>query len=227
MISEVGSGAAAAGSGTAVSITHGLTILSGDVVIAMITSNNSGVTIADNNGANSFTQTIREDQQGSGSSATYGIFSRLAGGSEPASYAFTLGASVAWAIQIRAFRSVHADIFEVTPSTGTRTGSPSDSTSATSADITTTNADSLGIIMAMSDAATGLTFSGPTNGYGNELEQGGGVWPVTSYTKQIPGTGSVGTVGLTLGASNDWTVQHFALKAEPTASTITVPGYYM
>lgn len=224
MISEVGSGATAIGSTTPASVTHGLTIASDDFIIAVINRNATGTGISDNNGSYPFTEVLNEDLPASGSSGRYAIFVRRAGASEPSSYSFNLGGDQNWSINLRVFRNVDASPWDVQPSTSTRTGSSTDGTTATAPAMSTTYTGSLGIVFVVTDGF--VTYSNPTQSYTAELENGSGQGSA-SYTKALTGTGSQPAVDVTLAATNDWTAHQFALKAALTASTITVPGYYM
>src|SRR3990167_808039 len=103
-IAETGS-AKNTGTSAAPSITHGLTINSGDTVLITGNANASGNTWGDNNGSTPLTIDFQET--GSGTN-TYAIMSRKAGASEPASYAFTLASSQAWSLTIRVFSGGHA-----------------------------------------------------------------------------------------------------------------------
>src|SRR3972149_1043029 len=84
-------GVAGVGTTGTISITHGLTIQAGDVIVVTITANGDAGTLVDNNGATPFTKEFGEQQPGSGASAYYSIFSRVCGSSEPSAFAFTLG----------------------------------------------------------------------------------------------------------------------------------------
>jgi hypothetical protein len=223
-ITERGSGAVnSASTGTAISITHGLSISSGDIVLAFITQNGAGRTFTDNNGATPFTDVLTESTPASTSSATYAIRVRVAGASEPASYAWTSSGSDYWGVQIRAFPGVHADIWDVTPSTSTRTGSSADGTTAIAPAMTINTAGALGLCLFVTDAyATVATYSGVTNGYAAELE-GGTNHSMASYTRIWASTGSTGTTSATLSITNDWTAHQFALK--PAAGGTAVPVF--
>jgi len=198
-------------SGTAASITHGLTINSGDVVVALIAANATGTTIMDNNGANAFTQAIQENTPASGGTMRYAIYYRVAGASEPLSYAWTLGSSQSWTIVIRVFSGVDTtSVWDVAPSVSTRTGSSSNGTTATAPSMTTGTAGAVGIAAFFTDG-NGTTYSGPTNGYGTLIQQGGGR-SVASAIRTWATAGSTGTTSATLSPSDDWAAHQFALR---------------
>jgi len=205
-ISETGS-ATNIGTSNAVSITHGLTINANDVVIALIHVNNETPNIADNNGANSFTEQIQETN-GSETSG-YAIFYRIAGASEPSTYSWTLDGSWEWSIQIRVFSGVdNSSVWDVAPSTSTKSYAAS-GTSATALTMTTSNNGAMGIIAFFSDSLE--TFSNPTNGYGTEVEPASSR-AQASYIRKWTTAGATGASSATLSATNDWLAHQFALK---------------
>ena len=200
------------GSAGPAAITHGLTINSGDVVVALIAANTDGNTITDNNGANAFTQTIQENTPAAGQTMRYAIYYRVAGPSEPASYSWTLGSPANdWSIVLRVFSGVDtASVWDVAPSVSTRTGSPADGTTATAPSMTTATPGAMGIVAFFSDGL-GTTYSAPTNGYSTLVQQGGGR-SVASAVRTWPTAGATGTTSATLAPSDDWTAHQFALK---------------
>ena len=202
---EVGSNSDG-GTGTAISVTHGLTIFSGDVVIALINSNNSA-DVVDNNGANSFD----EDLSIAYASATFGVWSRVAGASEPNDYEFTIASSQRWSTIIRVFRGVdNGDIYDVIPHADNFASDESDTPTAPSITILTANA--MGVFAAGIDWNNGV-FSGPTDGYGTEVEQQGDQ-SLASYIVVWESTGATTTVSCTLDSGSDnWLACQFALKA--------------
>ncbi len=205
-ISETGS-ATNIGSSSAASITHGLTINADDVIVAMIHVNTDSTDVSDNNGAYAFTEQI--DEPNGGTSSHYAIYSRVAGASEPASYSWNLGGSWAWSIQIRVFSGVDtATVWDVAPSTSTRSFAGS-GTTATAPTMTTSTDGAMGIIAFFSDSLE--TFSNPTNGYATEVEPASSR-AQASYIRTWASAGVTGTSSATLSASNDWLAHQFALK---------------
>lgn len=85
-----------AGGGTAVTCTHGMTISSGDLILAFVNVN-ANPTVTDNNGANNFTKI---DDFEASTTGMVSCWYRVAGASEPSSYAFTLNASQPWHLTI-------------------------------------------------------------------------------------------------------------------------------
>lgn len=119
MISRIGTFGANAASG-AVSVAHGLTMQAGDVIVAMVYVNRDYGT-ADNNGAYAFTEDIHADAPGAYDGHGMGyLFHRIAGASEPSSYAFTNTANAQWAINGRVYRGVDPSVWDVAPSTALR-----------------------------------------------------------------------------------------------------------
>ena len=213
-ISETGS-ATNTGPGSPASITHGLTINAGDVIVAMIQGNDFPIDFTDNNGANAFTEQF-EEQNGGGSSS-YAIYYRVAGASEPASYSWNLSSSVAWSGQIRVFSGVDtASVWDVAPSVSTRASAGS-GTTATAPTMTTSTDGAMGIIAFFSDSLE--TFSNPTNGYGTEVEPGGRAQ--ASYIRTWASAGATGASSADLSLSNDWLAHQFALKPAVSAGGAT------
>ena len=222
-ITETGA-ASTGGTGTNASITHGLTINSGDVIIVTLHANNNP-TRTDNNGANSFTDDFAD--QGANASHSYTIFSRVAGASEPASYSFTLGSSERWSIVIRVFEGVHPTIYDVAPAAGNKYVRNTDPSPAVDA-ITTTYDRSYAFFLVISDNETN-TYTGPTNGYGDSVARTSNQVQDT-YIKFIATAGSTGTAEVVSANNTDHALQHFALREasglaitlEPTETRTTV-----
>ncbi len=211
-ISETGS-AVDNNSGTAVSVTHSLTINANDVVIAVVHANASGNSITDNNGGTAFVEDYEADTESASSS--YAIYSRVAGVSEPSAYAWTLGSSQTWSVQVRVFDGVDtAGVWDVAPASGTRAGATS-GTTATTPDMTTSNAGAMGIALFLTDSGL-VTYDGVTNGYGTEVEPSLGI-AQASYIQVWASAGATGTTAATLSTSNDWEAHQIALKPESLA----------
>lgn len=87
------------GNSTSASVTHGLTINSGDLVVAYLNVNGPETITADDAG---WTEAINETP--SGETAQHALYWREAGGSEPASYSWSLGGSNFWRAQVRVYR---------------------------------------------------------------------------------------------------------------------------
>ena len=213
-ITEVGSNSNG-DTGTAISVTHGLTIASGDVVIVLINAND-GASISDNNGANSFT----EDFSIAYASANFNVWSRVAGASEPNDYAFTLSSSQRWSIIVRVFRGVdNEDIYDVAPAAGNFAEGESVTPSAPS--ITIANAGAMGLFTAGVDWSS-AAFSNPTDGYGTEVEQIADQ-AMASYIVVWESTGATTTIECTLGGSDNWFASQFSLKpAAPGGISIPI-----
>ena len=210
-ITEVGNNSDGSSSGTAASVTHGLTIAADDVVIATV-HGNGGPTFVDNNGANSFTKEYNASSQ---SSSRYAIFKRVAGASEPTDYAFTVSTSTAWSLMVRVFRGVDtASIWDVAPSGTTFDGSTG--TTATAPTMTTTAAGALGIIQAFSDSSS-VTYSAPSNGYGSVATHAANRSQGSAH-RVFSTAGATGTTDFTLSTSDDWHIHQYALSPAATGS---------
>jgi hypothetical protein len=220
IIAPVGSATNGAATGTDANVTHGLTILNKDVVLAFVGSNvGSGGGITDNNGATPFTADF--DAQCSGAADSWALIAhRVSAGSEPSAYHWTVP-NTRWSVIIRVFRYVHADVWDVA-------GAPSPSpafgagTTATADAIAPVTNDTLGLLFVVADDGA-LTFSGPTNGYADEVERTDQAQ--VTYTKYIEFFGDTGTAAVTLSASDDWQAWQMALKAGSVPSGPTRIGY--
>jgi hypothetical protein len=215
-ITEVGSNVAGT-TGTAISVTHGISIAAGDVIIVQI-NNNGTSAVSDNNGAftfvNDFTTTY--------ASARFGVWSRIAGATEPAAYAFTIAASQRWSLIIRVFRSVDVDIYDVAPAAGNF--AEDTSTTPTAPSITIANAGAMGLFTALLDYNNGV-FSGPSDNYGTEVERQA-AQSMASYIRIWDAPGATTTVQCTMDSgSDDWGACQFALKPAAVAAGGN-PYYY-
>lgn len=211
LISEVGS-ATTSGSGSAVSITHGITILEGDVVLAFVSANTAtGVDIDDNNGSTPFTYPVSRISVALVGADNYILIgARVSAGSEPSAYAWTNNAGLDWTVIVRVFRGVAYSIWEVMPEAANLVSSGADGTTATSASIVTATPNSLGVLQTFTDS--GVTFSGQTQSYVTEVESGHTQVNQASYIKQIATPGTAPAASVTLSGSNDWEIYQFALK---------------
>jgi len=197
--------ASASGVSTSISVTHGLTIAENDLVIALINANGL-VTLADDNGANAFTEDFGGTSGQYSGSATMGVYSRIAGASEPATYAFSSTASDRFSILILVVENYEdvGSIWDVAPSFGELfTGSAS---TVSVNPVTTSNNNSLALIHTGVDTGTVTNFSGPTNGFLEEIEEAATQASATFY-KTIATAGSVGATSITLSG----TTSHFSM----------------
>lgn len=221
-IENVGS-ATADGSGTAISVTPPSGIQAGDVIIAVINCN--GVrTVADNNGATPFTNVLI-DRPYNTNSAQGHILSRIAGASEPGSYAWTMSASDRWAVIISVYRGVDTtDIFDVDP-TSTTENIGTGLTSTTDG-ITIGANDSVVIAIAMADNNT-FTYSTvpPHPFYTRENNPGQQLIALSDRYMAIAGSQSaVDFVMNTTGTG--WLTNIFSLKKAtiPTSDISKITG---
>ena len=217
-ISEVGT-ANAGGTGTAISLTHNLTIAADDIIVVALHTNDTS-TQTDNNGATPFTDVYGTFLPGNCSNSH--IWVRKAGASEPAAYAFTQSdASASYSIIARVFRGCHADIWDVAPAAArTATGT---SATATAPDMTITNAGSMGLLGIFVDSSS-VTLSDPTNSYGGEVEIGNRA--LATYIRAGLAAGATGTTAATLSFSDDWAAYQFALKPAAAGSPYGSSYYY-
>ena len=214
-ISQTGS-AEAGGSATDASITHGLTINENDLVVGIISRNQSGSTIGLQDATGGATWTSEEEQQGPGSSR-HAIQYVIANSSEPATYTFPLGAGV------NDRYSVHIRVFS-----GVDTASPVDVASLNNtgnsasvvASALTVAAGSVAIAAGHRDSGSG-SFDSVDNSYLDVLS--------TSNQRQgsayriFTSAGSTGDTSLTMSASGSYESEHIAF-AEAAAGGATPHG---
>lgn len=149
MFTHVGDARDAASSGTSASVTHGLTINAGDLVVAYVNSNSTDSVSPDADAGGTWTTRINETP--SGETCRQGLFSKIANASEPSSYSVTVG-NANWELIVKVFR----------PSAGT----PTVDAPATTHIGTATNPNLIiGAIggAVISDGAVSLVFGGKDN----------------------------------------------------------------
>lgn len=220
-ITPIATASADAGSGN-VSITHGLTIVAGDVLTAFINVNGTGNTATDNNGSTAFTETTHGDQPAAGSAVMY-IFERVAGSSEPSSYAWTLGTSDRWSIVICQDRGVDSTIWDVAPSGANISTDDTGGTTSTCSAITIATSGALGRV-AMGDDfnPTTTTFSSVNNSYTLSRSESGQQYIVVAEKAGLS-TGSTGTTVIT-SSSTVRTVQ-WQMALKPASATVEQEGF--
>jgi hypothetical protein len=205
-------------SATSGSITHGLDIQSGDFIVAIVHVNLGTNTIADNNGANSFTERIA-DRDHSAASSTYAVFDRVAGASEPATYSFNGWTAAEWSISLAVFRGVNtSDPYDIAWSTSNETSVAANTTLA-SANPSTSGANAKALLFAGSDSDP-FTWGTVNNGLSERTTENTGR-ATALYSKTIDAAGSIGTTTLSWTGTNDMFTIMAALKPGGSAVTIT------
>ncbi len=213
-IAPIATASADAASGNP-SITHGFTITTGDVIVAIVNANLASNTVTDNNGSTPFTP----DDWGENldSARTY-IFSRVAGASEPSTYNWTLGSSSRWSVILQQFRNVDASIWDVAPSAANRAIANDGDATAEAPAITIATAGAMGIV-AMGDDLfpTTTTFSSINNSYANTVSKAGQQLSIMA-TKANLSTGSTGVTTITCSANVSYVIWQVALKPSSVAT---------
>lgn len=169
-------GATARGTSTTASITHGLTINSGDLVVAYI-NRNDAISIDNDGGGAAWTQAINETP--SSETAQHSLFWKVAGASEPSSYSWTLNGNDLYQVILKVFTS-STDAVVDAAATSARGASKSDNMVNEAID---------GAVI--SDDAVSLVFCGKDN------RGTGGTWATVdnSYTGVLGETDSQDTCG--------------------------------
>lgn len=195
-------------SGTALSVTHGLSLVNGDFLIAIVHTNNVSDSISDNNGAASFTDVFGED--GQSGSHSYRIFTRTVDGTEGATFDFSSNGNSRWSISILQWRGSTNLEFDVTPSATTSNNGGSDTTPIGN-DITVA-ANTVGIFVFFVDH-TGRGYSGITDSYVERLlENNNPTQDTGSYSKAYGSSQATTTIEITCDTSVMWDTQHFSIQ---------------
>jgi hypothetical protein len=185
----------------------GLVIEAGDVVVATVCVNAGGAAITDQNGGDAFTEDFQEtDPLGN----TTAWFSRVAGASEPSTYTWShSGGSTHWSIIVRVLKGVDTtDIWDVAPSAGTRNDGSGATITAPTMTVATDGA--MGILWASLDSSS-TAWSGPTNGYHDQVETPNGGFEQGSYIR-LWQAGATGTSSASIVPSDAWVAHQVALK---------------
>ena len=216
--------ARAVGTSTTPTITHGLTLEAGDVLVAMGNHNYSTSSSWAATGTYQFTELC--DVAGSPAPATSQFYMGHRVVTTPASetsYSWTIDESQNWTICLRQFRGVDTtNIWDLAVPTVTGTGADNwqygNGTTATAATRSTNYDGSLAIFVVWTDAESVDFYSSVTNSFTdlyNAPQTGDGTGSVlASAIKQISSAGAIGATACTL-ASNDWQCALTALRAAP------------
>ena len=219
------SSSSADGSGTALSATAPATILTGDVLVALVHLNNGVArTATDNNGSTPFTDSGMGLLDYNGNSARYYIFYRVAGGSEPASYAWTASTSDRWCLAIGCYRGVNtASVFDVAPS-GSTENEGTDASASPFADtnaLTTLSNGAMMIAFGMVDNAAFTFTATPGDSFNSRVNEAG--QQLTGMAdKLIPTIATQGSVSWT-ATGGACATQVFSLKAATEAGLASLP----
>lgn len=196
--------------GTAVSVTAPTGTTAGDVVIVSVHANNQ-TTIADNNGATSFTEDINDYKPNTSGGHTLSIFSRRIQTGDPTTYAFTIGASGRWSIIADTWQNPNAtDIYDVAPSTSNAANADNSSAATINAPAITTNtANAIHVVHGYFDDGTAGNPSGPAGytaaGADNDEPQG-------AFYKVIASAGTTGAQTVTGTTSAPRIALSYAVK---------------
>jgi hypothetical protein len=183
-----------ASSGTAITVAAPAGTTTDDVVIVLVHVNTQ-TTIADNNGATAFTEDLADYQPNTTGGQTVSIFSRRIQAGDPATYAFTAGASNRWSAIAVTFQSPHpTDIYDVVPVDANCGKIDEGGAGATidSDDITTNYDDSIHVVAAALDDGT-ASITGWPSGYAVQQTTPAGSQPASVCTKTIATAGATGT----------------------------------
>jgi hypothetical protein len=206
--------ATASGTSGTPSITHGLTIADGDILIAVVHSNNNKTLT----GLDGFTQQATGTVNGT--SGTAFLLSKVASAAEPSSYTFTLNeGSERFSIVLYSIKGGNsASIFDVTP---VGTESSGVQATATVSGITTTSANSLVITNVFQDSSAAIVYSAPSAGWTEDAQETGSQAAV-AYSKVQASAGLVSDFSITCDASFAQDGWMFAINEGAAASGLTI-----
>ena len=222
--------ARAFGTGTAISITHGLTLVAGDVLVATLCKNDSF-----NSSVSTGTYQFVEDcdvESWTVGWATLAVYHRVVTtpGSE-GTYTWTLALSDMWTVILRQFRGVdNTTVWDLAPPTvlGGSAGqwqNADTGTTATAVSRTTSYDGSMAIFQSFTDTASSDYYANVNNSFTDTYNAPQGAefsgCCQVSAVKTIATAGAIGSTASVLDASNDWCCALFALKlAPPSGPTI-------
>jgi hypothetical protein len=219
-----------ASTGTAVSVSAPTGTAAGDLVVVVVHGNGQ-ITIADNNGATSFTKASITGDDASGnykpnptSGQTAAIFTRRIQGGDPSTYNFTLSAIGRWGVVAVCFQNPHAStIFDVAPAGGNNADEPPGThLSGTAASITTVAANAIDCAILCVDGGSAQTFT-PPSGYAVEQTVAGTTQPIVFCDKVIASPTSTGTRSFSWTTSNAYLAISFAIADSGNAATTSAP----
>lgn len=220
-VSFIAAVSGAAGSGTALSVTHGLSLTNGDFLFVVVHTNNVSDPLTDNNGAAAFTDVFGED--GQSGTHSYRIFTRTVTGAEGSTFDFTSDGNSRWSVVVMQWRGDEDLEFDVTPSATTSNNGGSDTTLIGN-DITVA-ASTVGIFMALPDNV-GRTYSSITDSYIERIvENSNPDQDVAIYSKAYASGQATSTIEVTISSVTLWDTQHCSIIESAGAGGVTVPVF--
>lgn len=219
-ISHVNTQTGTASTGTAVSVTKPTGLAANDVLIFAIYANNN-TTVSDNNGATPATAV--HSRLAADSSARISLYSRVAGGSEPASYSFTLSASNRWGIVCSAYRGVDTTtLYDDAPS-DTTSNSTTGSSTGTSPAITSAIDGVMAIAIGAFDDGTHDFSTFPGDSY--TLGGNSGVNQPVSLSYKLLGAQPVTQNGVSWTTSISPCFITYQFSLNPAATAVVVKSF--
>lgn len=208
------------GTGTSLTVTHGLSIAEGDLVL--IIANQNGGNTLDDDPSYPFTAGLYAENPNT-KSISIGIYYRVAGASEPATYTFSSSYSDSWTMFCVVLRGANnTTIWDVQPSMSNVNYEESQTT-LDAPSIDTNYDNSMVFYTVFTDGwGTGYTHSSPTNGFGNLLEASGQPG-ATCLTRKVQSTaGTVGATQTTLSGADDFQALLWAVREYVEATGYTL-----
>jgi hypothetical protein len=199
-----------ADSGTAITVAAPAGTDTGDVVVVVIHGNGE-TSFVDNNGATPFTENLADYTTGG---TTISVFSRRIQAGDPATYAFTLGASNRWSIVAVALQNPHdTDVYDIAPAEGNTYVGSGAGTMVDFLSITTLTDNAIHLVACCVDSGTAGVSATPA-GYTHLQTTTAGQQVVSVCYKSIAATGATGTGTFTLDTDSvDRITLSFAIKS--------------
>lgn len=195
-------GAINSANASSASITHGLTINSGHLVVAYI-NRNDAITISNDAGGTAWTEAMQETPPSE--TAKHALFWKIAGGSEPATYSWTLNGTDLYQAHLRVFSSTSDAVVDAAASTDIRSSSEAPFI-ADAIDGAVISDDAVSLIFAGMDRDGGsFTVDTADNSYVSALGSDDSRYAGSAHRIYTTGTTFSGavTLGFTGSAGND------------------------
>lgn len=224
-VSWVGGAGASDASSATLTVTHGQTINENDIIVVACHANSTSANWA-GDATYTFTRQYQETNP-TADTSVYAIFYRVAGASEPVSYTFdTQTTADRVQLSLGVFSGGNTStIWDITPSDSTRyysgDGTHSAGITANSPSMTTTEADTFGIVISLRDSSA--SYTGVGNSYTNEVVAGTPQQSIYMWSRAWASAGATGDTTSTLSSSDEWVSHQFAVAPAASGVTIAVP----
>ena len=204
-------------SGTSVTVTHGMDLRVGDVLIAFVHHGEAGTISCTNN---EMTSKFQEENP-STSTSQIAFFEHVVDGTEPTTFTFTTGAIAnRFVAHLLQFRGIdNNSIWDVPPSASAREFVSAGTSLGAPVALTTNYDHTIGLACVTGDE-NAFTFSGHTAGYDNETEIGIGQ-AMACVSQRYTTAGAKTAYNCTMSGSGDMVGYHIALRVQGQGVIVT------